>query len=207
MTTPTSKSSPRWTSLPKLRRISHYSATSSLQSLTDKEEVSLNGTDTLGCNEELPDDLDKEEEEEGKEGDEEEADCSAPSCKQPVADQISWVQCDQCQEWFHCVCVGLTKEYADNLDSYNCRVCRSVVVPAVGSPRSAPPGKVGVVRGGVKARIVRHQSKARPVPASGASTTTTTGCSAPTSDSASYNTVAGLLQNPMLGGGNSSLMN
>ncbi len=71
--------------------------------------------DGLGCNETL----DEEEEEE-----EEESECSAPQCLQPVAEQISWVQCDHCQEWFHIMCVGLTEEYAMQIDTYICVSCK-----------------------------------------------------------------------------------
>ena len=66
----------------------------------------------------------EDEEEEDDEEEEEEAECSAPQCKKPIADQISWVQCDLCQEWFHCTCVGLTKEYAEKIDKYNCKKCK-----------------------------------------------------------------------------------
>lgn len=66
----------------------------------------------LGCCEEI---LEEEEEE---------SECSAASCLQPMVDEISWVQCDKCQEWFHCMCVGLTKEIAEKIDSYVCDRCK-----------------------------------------------------------------------------------
>ena len=40
-----------------------------------------------------------------------------------MVDEISWVQCDKCQEWFHCMCVRLTKETAEKIDSYVCDGC------------------------------------------------------------------------------------
>ena len=66
----------------------------------------------LGCCEEI---LEEEEEE---------SECSAAKCLQPMVDEISWVQCDKCQEWFHCMCVGLTKEIAEKIDSYVCENCK-----------------------------------------------------------------------------------
>jgi hypothetical protein len=103
----------------------------------------------LGCHEEIV----IEEEDEDDDEEEEEAECSATQCLQPVADQIIWVQCDHCHEWFHCVCVGLTKEYAEQIDIYKCAVCKQVatttVVPvtsAVGlALASRPATKVGTL--------------------------------------------------------------
>lgn len=71
-------------------------------------------SDGLGCSEKIVE--------------EEEGECSAPKCLQPVAEQISWVQCDVCQQWFHLVCLGLSKEYVERIDTYSCVSCR---VPSV----------------------------------------------------------------------------
>lgn len=79
--------------------------------------------DDLGCNEEIA--VDDEDED-----DEEESECSATQCLQPVTDQIIWVQCDHCQEWFHCICVGLTKEYAEQIDTYKCASCKDTTKAA-----------------------------------------------------------------------------
>lgn len=100
-------------------------------------------SDGLGCNEEIPD---EEVEEEEDEKDEEEAECSAPRCKRPIADEISWVQCDLCQEWFHCSCVGLTKEYAEKIDRYNCRKCTDRSRSSVAGVKAS--SSVGVAKGG-----------------------------------------------------------
>ena len=77
----------------------------------------------------------------GVEEEEEESECSATQCLQPVADQIIWVQCDHCQEWFHCVCVGLTKEYAEQIDMYKCATCKQLSNSS--SSVVAPQTKVG----------------------------------------------------------------
>lgn len=89
---------------------------------------SSTSNDDLGCNEEIA--VDDEDDD-----DEEEAECSATQCLQPVTDQIIWVQCDHCQEWFHCICVGLTKEYAEQIDTYKCASCKDAA--ATGTPATS----------------------------------------------------------------------
>lgn len=74
-----------------------------------------------------------------EEEEEEEGECSATQCLQPVADQICWVQCDHCQEWFHCVCVGLTKEYAEQIETYKCASCKQL--PTVSTSSTTTPTK------------------------------------------------------------------
>jgi histone demethylase JARID1 len=54
----------------------------------------------------------------------EDAICSSPHCIRPMANQISWVQCDVCQQWFHLLCVGLTTESVEKIDIYNCSICK-----------------------------------------------------------------------------------
>lgn len=84
--------------------------------LSDTPKLNRSGSNEsnegLGCREEI---LEEEEEE---------SECSAVKCLQPQVDEISWVQCDKCQEWFHCMCVRLTKEMAEKIDSYVCDRCR-----------------------------------------------------------------------------------
>ena len=134
---------------PKLRRMSQHNTavTSGVMPSENTKQVNIQpnqqkhgsstSSDGLCCNEEMSD---KEEEDE----EEEEGECSASICHQPVAEQISWVQCDHCQEWFHCVCVGLTKAYAEKIDCYICKRCQGLGFTVGGAPRR--PGGV-VVRG------------------------------------------------------------
>ena len=97
--------------------------------------------------------MEEEEEDEEEEEEEEEGECSATQCLQPVADQIIWVQCDHCHEWFHCICVGLTKEYAEQIDTYKCAACKqaATTVPATSAvgialtSRPAATTKVGAL--------------------------------------------------------------
>ena len=93
-----------------------------------KRSGSGSSNNELGCKEEI-----------AMAGEEEEGECSATQCLQPVADQISWVQCDHCQEWFHCMCVGLTKEYAEQIDTYKCASCKQI--STVTATASHPPTK------------------------------------------------------------------
>lgn len=50
-------------------------------------------------------------------------DCAAPKCKQPVGKEVTWVQCDGCDQWFHLTCVGLKKRQLNTIKDYTCVVC------------------------------------------------------------------------------------
>lgn len=41
--------------------------------------------------------------------------------------QSDWIQCDQCDKWFHIICVGLTPDtIPDQNDKYYCPNCREL---------------------------------------------------------------------------------
>jgi len=119
-------------------------------------------SDGLGCNEEMTDDGNDEEEE---------GECSAPFCRQPVAEQICWVQCDHCQEWFHCLCVGLTKEYAEKIESYNCKSCKAVGVASAGGASQ----KKGVVVRAERTRVSSQVKESATPPCGSGGTSSTEG--------------------------------
>uniref|UniRef100_A0AAR2LGP4 [histone H3]-trimethyl-L-lysine(4) demethylase n=1 Tax=Pygocentrus nattereri TaxID=42514 RepID=A0AAR2LGP4_PYGNA len=48
--------------------------------------------------------------------------CPAESCLQPAGDEVYWVQCDCCNQWFHMVCVGVSAKMAAEED-YMCVTC------------------------------------------------------------------------------------
>uniref|UniRef100_A0A4W4DYY6 [histone H3]-trimethyl-L-lysine(4) demethylase n=1 Tax=Electrophorus electricus TaxID=8005 RepID=A0A4W4DYY6_ELEEL len=48
--------------------------------------------------------------------------CPAASCLQPAGDEVFWVQCDCCNQWFHMVCVGVSAQMAAEED-YMCVTC------------------------------------------------------------------------------------
>lgn len=126
--------------MPKLRRMSQHSPSSSAALASSGSRRSPSAV--LGCSEEILDEDGEGPEENEKE---EEAECSAPRCRRPIADQICWVQCDLCQEWFHCTCVGLTKESAEKIEKFNCRRC----LDRAGQRRLGVAGglAVGIARG------------------------------------------------------------
>ena len=139
--------------LPKLRKIPQPASPVS----TTSHGSQTSGGGLLSCNEEIV--ADEAEKESGSEEErEEEAECSAPHCKKPIGDQISWVQCDRCQDWFHCICVGLTKEYAEKIDKYICKKCLALV----GTGGSGVSG--GVSGGRAKVRMVHQVKKPSPLP-------------------------------------------
>lgn len=147
--------------LPKLRKIPQPASPVSTTSHGSSQTGSSGGGGVLSCTEEIVDEAEKGSESEEEEEREEEAECSASHCKKPIGDQISWVQCDRCQDWFHCICVGLTKEYAEKIDKYNCKKCVALVgggagVGVGGGSGISHPGGVSVGR--AKVRMV-HQVK------------------------------------------------
>ncbi|XP_062855118.1 lysine-specific demethylase 5B-B [Trichomycterus rosablanca] len=48
--------------------------------------------------------------------------CPAESCLQPAGDEVFWVQCDCCNQWFHMICVGVSAKMAAEED-YMCSKC------------------------------------------------------------------------------------
>lgn len=48
--------------------------------------------------------------------------CPAESCLQPTGDEVFWVQCDCCNQWFHMICVGVSAKMAAEED-YMCVTC------------------------------------------------------------------------------------
>ncbi|KAB5567328.1 hypothetical protein PHYPO_G00231500 [Pangasianodon hypophthalmus] len=48
--------------------------------------------------------------------------CPAESCLQPAGDEVFWVQCDCCNQWFHMICVGVSEKIAADED-YMCVTC------------------------------------------------------------------------------------
>jgi len=37
--------------------------------------------------------------------------------------RVTWIMCDECEQWFHVGCVGLTAKTADALDTWQCSIC------------------------------------------------------------------------------------
>ncbi|XP_057212242.1 lysine-specific demethylase 5B-B isoform X3 [Triplophysa rosa] len=51
--------------------------------------------------------------------------CPAESCLQPEGEEVNWVQCDCCNQWFHMICVGVSAELAAEED-YMCVTCSTI---------------------------------------------------------------------------------
>ncbi|XP_074647332.1 nucleosome-remodeling factor subunit BPTF-like [Tubulanus polymorphus] len=45
-------------------------------------------------------------------------------CRTPYDDTMLYIGCDQCQDWFHGKCVGISKAEADRIDIYICPRCK-----------------------------------------------------------------------------------
>ncbi|CAD8178323.1 unnamed protein product [Paramecium pentaurelia] len=37
---------------------------------------------------------------------------------------LLYIQCDQCNKWFHLSCMGLTQEQANQMEQYSCKICK-----------------------------------------------------------------------------------
>lgn len=53
-----------------------------------------------------------------------EDDCSARPCHKPLGEEVEWVQCDTCENWYHVVCVGISAQEASCADEYVCPYCK-----------------------------------------------------------------------------------
>jgi hypothetical protein len=49
--------------------------------------------------------------------------CLRPAQTRPEIFQFDWVQCDNCQLWFHLFCVNLTKIQVEDKDFF-CKICK-----------------------------------------------------------------------------------
>lgn len=58
--------------------------------------------------------------------DEDDGPCAAEPCMEPDSDKVVWVQCDQCQKWYHIVCIDLDANYVKRIKTYGCKQCLMV---------------------------------------------------------------------------------
>ncbi|XP_071961642.1 lysine-specific demethylase 5A-like [Antedon mediterranea] len=82
----------------------------------------------------------------GDDDDEDEI-CSAKYCIRPLGDDINWIQCDKCEQWYHLLCIGMKEEPPDD-EEYACVKCvrkqnksfrKSISVSSSTSPRAPSP--------------------------------------------------------------------
>lgn len=93
--------------------------------------------DTLKASHQEEEHVDVEEEDDDME--DEDDTCAAKPCSHPSGDEVGWVQCDHCQEWYHLLCVSLRPEQAEEMDAYSCPSCTrssSRSTTTAGSPES-----------------------------------------------------------------------
>lgn len=55
-----------------------------------------------------------------------------------TGDEVEWVQCDKCENWYHVVCVGISAQDASKIDEYVCPYC----ITPVPTPTSKTPMEV-----------------------------------------------------------------
>ena len=44
-------------------------------------------------------------------------------CNMFIGEEVDWVQCDKCEEWFHLICLGVDKKDLDEDDDFVCPPC------------------------------------------------------------------------------------
>lgn len=64
--------------------------------------------------------------------------CSAIKCLKPTGEEVNWVQCDRCEEWYHLLCVGLGDDEVTEDEEYECFKCKNngqvpFIPPSLGS--------------------------------------------------------------------------
>mmetsp|Transcript_3707 Transcript_3707/g.5863 ORF Transcript_3707/g.5863 Transcript_3707/m.5863 type:complete len:180 (+) Transcript_3707:3224-3763(+) len=47
-------------------------------------------------------------------------------CNDTYQDGDFMIQCDDCDDWYHGECVGITEEEAENISQYTCDLCRRI---------------------------------------------------------------------------------
>ena len=45
-----------------------------------------------------------------------------------LGEEVEWVQCDTCENWYHLVCVGISAHEANSADEYVCPYCKPPIV-------------------------------------------------------------------------------
>ena len=56
-----------------------------------------------------------------------------------VGDEVNWVQCDTCEQWFHLLCVGLGEDEVAGNEEYQCFMCKNEGGATIKPSLSAPP--------------------------------------------------------------------
>ncbi|TMS40185.1 hypothetical protein L596_006596 [Steinernema carpocapsae] len=51
--------------------------------------------------------------------------CASKKCKHPQSENVNWVQCDGCDQWYHCFCYFGTEREADDDQFYCTPPCRT----------------------------------------------------------------------------------
>ena len=52
-------------------------------------------------------------------------DCAANPCLRPPDLQIDWIQCNNCELWFHMDCIGVDPELVKINEDFICKNCTS----------------------------------------------------------------------------------
>ena len=75
-----------------------------------------------------------------------------------TGDEVEWVQCDKCENWYHVVCVGISAQDASKIDEYVCPYCTTPVpTPTSTTPMDIDSAAANTMAGLSVIAQVAHQ--------------------------------------------------
>lgn len=75
-----------------------------------------------------------------------------------AGDEVEWVQCDKCENWYHVVCVGISAQDASKIDEYVCPYCTTPVpTPTSTTPMDIDSAAANTMAGLSVIAQVAHQ--------------------------------------------------
>ncbi|KAJ3184317.1 PHD finger protein 3 [Geranomyces variabilis] len=104
------------------------------------------------------------------------------SCRQPDKGNFM-IQCDNCEEWFHGSCVGLTKKVGEKLTTFHCEACKALRGLPTTQPSTTPTATKSAAQ--TAAKQPRRHSTGRTTPAAAAASKASLSASTPAAAAAS----------------------
>ncbi|XP_062579328.1 lysine-specific demethylase 5A-like isoform X2 [Saccostrea cucullata] len=85
--------------------------------------------------------------------DDDDDNCAAIKCLKPTGEEVNWVQCDRCEEWYHLLCVGLGADEVTEDEEYECFKCKNRDSALTFVSSNGTPNTEGVVRNSLRESI------------------------------------------------------
>ena len=68
--------------------------------------------------------------------------CEALVCFGPDKDEIHWIQCDNCEKWFHMDCIGMKPGQIPDEQVWKCKRCRKIITNPIDLMKKSPKSPV-----------------------------------------------------------------